>query len=85
MRPAPPDRAAVEQAYENSRRAVRGHLWFFLICIIVALVMRRLLNFPPMLSWTVFAAAGAVFSGDLIRLVYRWIKLWRLPPDRPTS
>jgi hypothetical protein len=84
-RPATTNPAHAAEDYAKARRAVRGHLVFILICIVVALLLRRMLNFPPMLSWTVFAAAGAVFAGDLIRLGYHWFKLGRHSNDEPPS
>ncbi len=63
--------------YEKLRRAVRRHLFFWLACIVVALVARRAMNYPPMLSWPVFAVPVVVFGADFIRLIACRIKLSR--------
>jgi hypothetical protein len=48
----------------------------------VALVLRRVLNYPPMLSWLVFAVPAVLFSGDVVRFVYRRYKLARFVTSR---
>lgn len=64
-------------AYEKLRRTVRWHLIFLLICIVAALLLRRALNYPPMLSWVVFAVPALVFGADFVRLLVYRIKLSR--------
>lgn len=64
-------------SYEKLRRTVRWHLIFFLACIVTALVLRRALNYPPMLSWVVFAVPAIVFGADFIRLLACRFKLSR--------
>lgn len=64
-------------SYEKLRRTVRWHLIFFLICIVAALVLRRALNYPPMLSWVVFAVPAIVFGADFVRLIACRFKLSR--------
>ena len=70
--------AAVVEAHRLARRKVFGHLFFFLICIVLALVARRFLKFPPQLGWVIFAIFALVFAGDLVRLAYRNFQLQRL-------
>lgn len=61
------------KSYQRLRRTVRWHLIFFLFCIVAALLLRRALNYPPMLSWIVFAVPAIVFGADFIRLfACRW-------------
>ena len=45
----------------------------------VPLVMRRVLNYPPMLSWLVFAVPAVLFGADFIRYIACRFKLsrWR--------
>lgn len=64
-------------SYHRLRRTVRWHLFFVLACIIVALVLRRALNYPPMLSWVVFAMPAVLFGTDFIRLLACRLKLSR--------
>lgn len=64
-------------SYHKLRRTVFWHLAFFLACIFAALVLRRALNYPPMLSWVVFAVPALVFGADFIRYLSCRIKLAR--------
>ncbi|MBC7366082.1 MAG: hypothetical protein H7343_04595 [Undibacterium sp.] len=85
MKPAPRNvtpavvhAATVVEAHHKARRVVLGHFFFFLFCVVLALIARRFLKFPPQLSWVVFAIFGLVFAGDLCRLAYRNFQLQRL-------
>jgi len=66
------------EAHRKARRVVIGHFIFFLVCVVLALIARRFLKFPPQLSWVIFATFGLVFAGDLCRLAYRNFQLQRL-------
>lgn len=81
MAPTHDERERLLATYEKLRRAVRWHLFFFLGCIVLALVARRALNYPPMLSWVVFVVPLIVFGADFIRLLACRYKLSRLPED----
>jgi hypothetical protein len=64
-------------SYHKLRRTVMWHLIFVLVCIVTAVVLRRALNYPPMLSWVVFAVPAVLFSTDFIRLIACRAKLSR--------
>ena len=70
--------AALVEAHRQARRVVLGHFFFFLVCVVLALVARRFLKFPPQLSWVIFASFGVAFAGDLCRLAYRNFQLQRI-------
>jgi hypothetical protein len=75
----------LEASYLRSRRAVFHDLIFFLVCLVAAIVLRRLLSYPPMLSWVVFAVPAVVFAGDFARLLYYRMKLARFRPEQNSS
>lgn len=81
----PSKREKFEAAYLKSRRAVFHDLIFFVVCLVAALVIRKMLSYPPMLSWLVFAVPAVVFAGDFARLMYFRIRLSRLRPDSTSS
>lgn len=70
--------ATLVEAHRKARRVVLGHFFFFLVCVVLALIARRFLKFPPQLSWVIFAAFVLAFAGDLGRLAYRNFQLQRL-------
>lgn len=77
--PLPLDETARLQAtYLRLRRTFFRNLIFFLVCCILALILRRLLRFPPGLSWVVFAVPAVLFAGDVIRLLACGFKINRL-------
>ncbi|MDO8540794.1 MAG: hypothetical protein Q7S40_10195 [Opitutaceae bacterium] len=71
----------VEALYAKLRRTVIYHLVFLVACIFAALVFRRALNYPPMLSWVIFAVPAVVFGADFIRYFACRAKLARLRQD----
>lgn len=64
-------------SYEKLRRKVRWHLYFILGCVVVVLMLRRVLSYPPILSWVLFAVPAVLFSADFVRLLVCRIKLFR--------
>ncbi len=78
----PSNQAQLEAAYRKSLRAVWHDLIFFLVCLIAALVLRKLMSYPPMLSWLVFAVPAVVFAGDFVRFLYFRLKLSRINPHQ---
>lgn len=69
--------ARLEASYIKSRRTVLRDLLFFIGCLVIALIMRRILNYPPVLSWLVFAVPAVLFGGDVVRFFHRRRKLAR--------
>lgn len=68
----------LEKAQRRAKRTLIGHAIFVGACIIVALMLRRFLRFPPQLAWTVFVVPLIVFSGDIARWYWRRHQLNRL-------
>ncbi|MEO7415007.1 MAG: hypothetical protein ABIZ81_16830 [Opitutaceae bacterium] len=68
----------LEKAQRRAKRTLIGHAIFVIICCFVALILRKLLRYPPQLAWTVFAAPMLVFSGDIARWLWRSHQLNRL-------
>lgn len=77
----PTTRAEIEAAYLKARRAVIYDVIFVLVCLVVAMVIRRMLSYPPVLTWLVFAVPAVVFAGDFIRMMYYRFRLSRLTSD----
>lgn len=82
MKSGPADLAQLEMNYRKSRRTVLGHFIFLLVCCIVALWLRRIFGFPPILAWTVFAVAGVVFARDIANFFILRYKVIRLRLDQ---
>jgi hypothetical protein len=68
----------LEKAQRRAQLILFGHGVFVLLCIFAALILRRAMNYPPQLAWTVFAVPMLVFSGDIARWWWRSYKLKRL-------
>lgn len=68
----------LEKAQRRAKRTLIGHAIFVFVGCVVALILRKLLRYPPTLAWTVFAAPLLVFSGDIGRWIWRSHKLNRL-------
>ena len=66
------DLATLETAYRKSLRTIIGHAVFFVLCCVIAVVLRRMFNLPPALLSVAFIVALVLFGGDLLRfLSYR--------------
>ena len=57
-------------AHQRAQRTVIGHAAFVAAGCVLALVLRHVFRLPPLLGWTVFAAAFAVFARDIWRWLY---------------
>jgi hypothetical protein len=68
----------LEKAQRRAKVILIGHAIFVGLCCIAALMLRKLLRFPPQLAWTVFAVPLIVFSGDIARWMWRSHQLNRL-------
>jgi hypothetical protein len=68
----------LEKAQRRAKRTLIGHAIFVFLCLIAALILRKLLRYPPQLAWTVFAVPLVVFSGDIARFLWRSHNLNRL-------
>jgi hypothetical protein len=60
--------ARLEAEFRKCRRTVMFHAGFVLLCLVGALLGRRALNYPPMLTWVVLVVPAIVFGGDVARL-----------------
>lgn len=78
MAPPPADLAAVEAAYRKLLRTILGHTVFFVVCVVLAIVLRRMFRMPPALLTVAFFVALALFGGDLVRFITCRSRLRRL-------
>jgi hypothetical protein len=68
----------LEKAQRRAKRTLIGHAIFVGVCIFAALILRRMMRFPPQLAWTVLGVPLLVFSGDIARWIWRGRRLNRL-------
>ena len=61
--------ATAEAAYRKILRTILGHSVFFIICCVLAIVLRRMFKLPPALLTVAFIVALLLFGGDLIRFI----------------
>ena len=71
--PSATDIAALELAERRAKRVLIGHLIFVVVCIAAAVLLRRALRLPLLLSWLVIAVPMLVFAKD----IFHWVRCAR--------
>jgi hypothetical protein len=72
------DPAAIERAYRKALWTIIGHAIFFIVCVVIAVVARRMFKMPPALLTVAFFAAMILFGGDFWRFLTCRRRLRRL-------
>jgi cytochrome c biogenesis protein CcdA len=63
------DLATVEAGYRKALWTIIGHSAFFVLCCIIAIIVRRFLKLPPALLTVAFGVAVILFGGDFWRFL----------------
>jgi cytochrome c biogenesis protein CcdA len=85
MSAADTDLATVEAAYRKILRTILGHSAFFIVCCVIAIVLRKMFRLPPALLTVAFFVALVLFGGDLIKFLQCRSRLRRLREQHDTS
>ena len=72
------DPVALQIAYRKALWTIIGHGVFFVVCCVLAILLRRLFKLPPALLTVAFFVALLLFGGDLWRFVRCRRKLAKL-------
>lgn len=67
--PSPEDPAAIVSAYRRARFVLICNGAFFLVCCVVAIVVRKMVGMPPAFLTVVFAVALLLFGSDIVRFL----------------
>jgi cytochrome c biogenesis protein CcdA len=69
---------AAEAAYHKILWTILGHTAFFVVCCVIAIILRRMSRLPPALLSVAFFVALVLFGGDFIRFIRCRSRLRRL-------